>query len=168
MAKRIIGSYRSEATALQKIDQLLTEGYSKESITLVTNPNTKKTIQSQTNVAIVILSSVPKKEELHSVIPDEEILVDYKKAIEKGSTLILVDERPHSEDAAGIHPTAPDLASEDDPLSSSIGRNQKRSIRTQHLDYDDEDLITDINTDGDLEIEDDFPPTESPDRTDFY
>ncbi|SIO01157.1 Heat induced stress protein YflT [Carnobacterium alterfunditum] len=168
MAKRIIGSYRSEATALQKIDQLLTEGYSKESITLVTNPNTKKTIQSQTNVAIVILSSVSKKEELHSVIPDEEILVDYKKAIEKGSTLILVDERPPSDDAAGINLTAPDLAAEDDPLSSSIGRNQKRSIRTQHLDYDDEDLITDINTDGDLEIEDDFPPTESPDRTDFY
>lgn len=168
MAKRIIGSYRSEATALQKIDQLLTEGYSKESITLVTNPNTKKTIQSQTNVAIVILSSVSKKEELHSVIPDEEILVDYKKAIEKGSTLILVDELPHFDDAAGINPTASDLAAEDDPLSSSIGRNQKRSIRTQHLDYDDEDLITDINTDGDLEIEDDFPPTESPDRTDFY
>jgi len=168
MVKRIIGSYRSEATALQKIDQLLTEGYSKESITLVTNPDTKKTIHSQTNVAIVILSSGSKKDELHSVIPDEEISLDYKKAIEKGSTLILVEVKPHSDDAAVLYPTAPGLVAEDDPLSSAKGRKQKRSIRTQHLDYDDEDLITDVNTDGDLEIEDDFPPTESPDRTDFY
>lgn len=186
MAKRIIGSYRSEATALQKIDQLLTEGYSKESITLVTNPDTKKSIHSQTDIEIEILSSGSKEDEslgdkikdffslrsqiddeLHSAIPDEEVLADYKKAIEKGSTLILVEKKASSDTAETTYPIDVDTL-EDGPSSSVKDGKQTRAIRTQHLDYDNEDLITDINIDGDLEIEDDFPPTESPDRTDFY
>lgn len=202
MVKRIIGNYPSESEALQEINQLLAEGYSKESITLVTNPDTEKSIHSQTDIEILVLSSGSKDDEslgdkikkffslspqvddeLYSAIPDEAALADYKNAIEKGSTLILVEIKPPSntaentypidmdtvkDDAAGIYPTAPGLVTEDDPSNRASDENQTFTTRTQHLNYDNEESNTGINTDGDLEIEEDFPPTESPDRTDSY
>lgn len=202
MAKRVIGSYPSETTTLQKIEQLLAEGYSKESITLVTNPKTEQSIRSQTDIEILTQTSESKDNEslgdkikgifsidsdedpkLNSAIPNEEILDNYKEAIEKGNSVILVEEDPSlntientypidtdtvEDDAAGIYPTAPDLLTEDEPSDLARGEKQTHSTRTQHLDYDENDLDPGINTDGDLEIEEDFPPTETPDRTDFY
>lgn len=186
MAKRVIGSYPTEATALEKINQLLTDGYSKESITLVTNPDTEKSIHSQTDVPVIVSSSESKDDEslgdriraffslntqedakLNSAIPNEKVLADHKKSIEKGSIVILVEEKLLSNGAEDTYLTdVPPL--EDDPSNLASNEKQTHSIRTQHLDFDDVYLDTDITTDGDLEIEENFPPTESPDRTDFY
>lgn len=202
MAKRIIGKYSSEAAALKKTNELLAEGYLKDSITLVTNAEIAQSIRSQTNIAILIQPSESKKDEslgakikavfsldsdenseLSSASPNEETLDNYRKAIAQGEIAILVEDdaalnttdNPYpidmdtvGEDAAGIYPTAPDLATEEDPSDLARGEKQTRSTRTQHLDYDNDDFDPGINTDGDLEIEEDFPTTDAPDRSDFY
>lgn len=68
----------------------------------------------------------------------------------------------------GHDPSETEFIPENDPTDLARDEKQTRSTRTQQLDYDDENLDPGINTDGDLEIEEDFPPTESPDRSDFY
>lgn len=197
MEKRVIGSYPSKTTALQKLNELLIQGYSKELITLVTNPDTERSIRSQTDVEVIALSSEPKNDEslgdkmkdffslspqvdttLDSAVTDEELLVNYKESIKKGSIIILLEDDSNEttypvnvdavgEDAAGIYPNDPDLPLEDDPSDLARGEKQPPSMRTQHLNYNEDDLDPGINTDGDLEIEEDFPPTETPDRSDF-
>ncbi|MCM3513526.1 MAG: hypothetical protein PWR19_1924 [Carnobacterium sp.] len=197
MEKRVIGSYPSKTTALQKLNELLIQGYSKELITLVTNPDTERSIHSQTDVEVIALSSEPKNDEslgdkmkdffslspqadttLDSAVTDEELLVNYKESIKKGSIIILLEDDSNEttypvnvdavgEDAAGIYPNDPDLQLEDDPSDLARGEKQPPSMRTQHLNYNEDDLDPGINTDGDLEIEEDFPPTETPDRSDF-
>ena len=64
-------------------------------------------------------------------------------------------------------PSDPDFIPENVPTDLARGEKQTRSTRTQHLDYDDKDLDSAIHTAGDLEIEEDFPPIDSPDRSDF-
>ncbi|WP_041556107.1 general stress protein [Carnobacterium sp. 17-4] len=203
MAKSVIGSYPSEAAALQKVDQLLSEGSLKESITLVTNATIGQSIRNQTDIDVFIQPSKPATDnslgdkikavfssgsdddtKLYSLKHREDSFADYKEAIEQGEIVVLLDNEasiagssvtPYpidtdimKEDATGIYPT--DVYLEDDPSDLARGERQPRSIRNQHLefDYDETDLDPGIITDGDLEIEDDFPPTESPDRSDFY
>ncbi|MER2174325.1 MAG: general stress protein [Carnobacterium sp.] len=203
MVKSVIGSYSSESAALQKVDQLLSEGSLKESITLVTNAKIGQSIRNQTDIGVFIQPSKSTTEnslgdrikavfssgsdddtKLYSLKHREDSFADYKDAIEQGDIVVLLDDdaslagssiTPYpmdtdtmEEDAAGIYPT--DVYLEDDPSDLARGERQPRSIRNQLLefDYDETDLDPGINTDGDLEIEDDFPPTESPDRSDFY
>lgn len=178
MAKRVIGNYQTEAAALEKTNELLAEGYLKDSITLAANSKMAQSIRSQTNVEILIQPSESKNEESlgdklkavfsldsesSSTIPNEEILDNYRNALAQGEIVILVED-----DTTEIYPTDPDLALENDPSDLARGEKQTRSTRTQHLDYEDENLDPGINTDGDLEIEEDFPPTDAPDRSDFY
>lgn len=202
MVKSVIGSYSSEA-ALQKVEQLLSEGSLKESITLVTNDKIGQSIRNQTDIDVLVQPSKSTTEnslgdkikavfssgsdddtKLYSLKHREDSFADYKDAIEQGEIVVLLDEdtsladnstTPYpidtdtmEEDTAGIYPT--DIYLEDEPSDLARGERQPRSIRNQHLefDYDETDLDPGINTDGDLEIEDDFPPTESPDRSDFY
>lgn len=202
MVKSVIGSYSSEA-ALQKVEQLLSEGSLKESITLVTNDKIGQSIRNQTNIDVLVQPSKSTTEnslgdkikavfssgsdddtKLYSLKHREDSFADYKDAIEQGEIVVLLDDdtslddnstTPYpidtdtmEEDTAGIYPT--DIYLEDEPSDLARGERQPRSIRNQHLefDYDETDLDPGINTDGDLEIEDDFPPTESPDRSDFY
>lgn len=203
MVKSVIGSYTSEAAAWQKVDQLLSEGSLKESITLVTNATIGQSLRSQTDIDVFIQSAKPVNDnslgdkikavfssgsdddtKLYSLKHREDSFADYKDAIEQGAIVVLLDDdaslasnsiTPYpidtdtmEEDAAGIYPT--DAYLEDDLSDLARGERQPRSIRNQHLefDYDETDLDPGINTDGDLEIEDDFPPTESPDRSDFF
>lgn len=203
MVKSVIGSYSSEAAAWQKVDQLLSEGSLKESITLVTNATIGQSLRSQTDIDVFIQSAKPVNDnslgdkikavfssgsdddtKLYSLKHREDSFADYKDAIEQGAIVVLLDDdaslasnsiTPYpidtdtmEEDAAGIYPT--DAYLEDDLSDLARGERQPRSIRNQHLefDYDETDLDPGINTDGDLEIEDDFPPTESPDRSDFF
>lgn len=202
MVKSVIGSYSSEA-ALQKVEQLLSEGSLKESITLVTNDKIGQSIRNQTDIDVLVQPSKSTTEnslgdkikavfssgsdddtKLYSLKHREDSFADYKDAIEQGEIVVLLDDdtslddnstTPYpidtdtmEEDTAGIYPT--DIYLEDEPSDLARGERQPRSIRNQHLefDYDETDLDPGINTDGDLEIEDDFPPTESPDRSDFY
>ncbi|MER2227809.1 MAG: general stress protein [Carnobacterium sp.] len=202
MVKSVIGSYSSEA-ALQKVEQLLSEGSLKESITLVTNDKIGQSIRNQTDIDVLVQPSKSTTEnslgdkikavfssgsdddtKLYSLKHREDSFADYKDAIEQGEIVVLLDDdtsladnstTPYpidtdtmEEDTAGIYPT--DIYLEDEPSDLARGERQPRSIKNQHLefDYDETDLDPGINTDGDLEIEDDFPPTESPDRSDFY
>lgn len=64
-------------------------------------------------------------------------------------------------------PSDPDFIPENVPTDLARGEVQTRSTRTQHLDYDDKELDPGTHTAGDLEIEEDFPPIDSPDRSDF-
>ena len=203
MVKSVIGSYSSETAALQKVDQLLSEGSLKDSITLVTNAKISQSIRNQTDIDVfvppsksttenslgdkiktVFSSGTDEDTKLYSLKHREDSFSDYKDAIEQGNIVVLLDDETSiagssvthypietdtmEEDTAGIYPT--DVYLEDEPSDLARGERQPRSIRNQHLefDYDETDLDPGINTDGDLEIEDDFPPTESPDRSDFY
>lgn len=119
MGKFVKGSYATIEEANQAIDELATQGYNKELITLVTNKETRDQLPELKNVG-VNTDHAEDDESLWDKIKDfftaddsgyeidEEVLEPYQDDIDNGKIVVLVDDFTTEEGARDYKDSTPD------------------------------------------------------------